>query len=86
MEIISAVLGIWARKGDRRHLGCYIIIMVQMKDNEDITHDENNETREMFKSSFYRAFRPFECRMHVRRKRKKLKISIQFPVQVIWQI
>ena len=52
MEIISAVLGMWARKGDRRHLGCYIIIVVQMKDNEDITQDENNETREVFKSSF----------------------------------
>lgn len=49
MEIILAVLGIWTRKGDRRHLGCYIIIMVQLKDNEDITQDENNETREMFR-------------------------------------
>ena len=25
------------------------IIMVQMKDNEDITQNENNETREMFR-------------------------------------
>ena len=32
------------------------IIMVQMKDNEDITQNENNETREMFRKQFQQGF------------------------------